>query len=316
MKASPFSVDVVEPIRLRDGGGSAYERAMTESAALDVLPGAVAQRLARALSVPAQPSPPAPLGPESAQGGAPSVAQLAGYGAALRGMSLGKLGAFAGLGLLCATSWLFLQRSEQPFAARGEPAPRAAADAVRAALATPEQAPSGAMPDPVAPDSAGRAPTHPAGEAARPDAAPEGVPRAEALAAPLGTARTAPVRRPRPAAAREGLLEEVRLLEQARQELRAGRAAAAERTLGAYHAHFAHGELALEAELLDLDLLVAQGRRERASGLARELLARGGAARYRARLEQLLQQLEAARAVSLPGSNGSATDMDGRRLKP
>ena len=84
------------------------------------------------------------------------------------------------------------------------------------------------------------------------------------------------------------LTQELRALELAQRELRAGRVDAAERALGAYRQRFRRPTLAAEAELLEIDVLVARGQRRAAEARARALVARAGAARYRERLAALL----------------------------
>jgi hypothetical protein len=83
------------------------------------------------------------------------------------------------------------------------------------------------------------------------------------------------------------LRAELVAVEAIQRALRAGRNSDAERRLADYARRFPRGELALEAELLSIDLDVAQGELERARSHARELLERAEATRYRARLEAL-----------------------------
>lgn len=92
---------------------------------------------------------------------------------------------------------------------------------------------------------------------------------------------------PAPSADASGLRAELVALEAVQRALRAGRADEAERSLSAYTLRFPHAELALEAELLGIDVLLARGESDRARAQARELLARPDAARYRERLEAL-----------------------------
>ncbi|NOU32791.1 MAG: hypothetical protein HOO96_33210 [Polyangiaceae bacterium] len=61
-------------------------------------------------------------------------------------------------------------------------------------------------------------------------------------------------------------------MEQARGELRAGRASAALRTLDAHDRDFSNGPLRYEAQVLRVDALAAAGERASAVTLARALL--------------------------------------------
>jgi hypothetical protein len=101
-------------------------------------------------------------------------------------------------------------------------------------------------------------------------------------------------RRPEPPAVvgsspEHGLRAEVRAVEAIQQALRAGRAGDAERRLDDYSRRFPGGELAIEAELLRIDLDLARGDRAAARARALALVARPAAARYRERLEALTQ---------------------------
>jgi hypothetical protein len=111
------------------------------------------------------------------------------------------------------------------------------------------------------------------------------------------------------------LLAEVRLLESARDALRAGHPAAARRSLDEYRARFGHGELGFEADLLEAEWATSAGEPRRARALAEALLARPGAARYRERLERLLKRTPPA-AAQTPGSDAASTHMDRRRSNP
>lgn len=84
------------------------------------------------------------------------------------------------------------------------------------------------------------------------------------------------------------LLAEVHQLEAVQSALKAGQNEDAARALGAYRTRFPTGELGLEAELLNVDVTLAQGQHARARALARALARRPDAARYRARLDALL----------------------------
>jgi hypothetical protein len=81
-----------------------------------------------------------------------------------------------------------------------------------------------------------------------------------------------------------GLQAEQRQLEIVQKALARGRGAAAARALDEYGAVLPSGELALEAELLRIDVALARGERDRALQLARAFDSRPGAERYRERL--------------------------------
>ncbi|HTV23504.1 MAG TPA: hypothetical protein VMG12_32665 [Polyangiaceae bacterium] len=133
------------------------------------------------------------------------------------------------------------------------------------------------------------------------------------LAAPTTTTTTTteptPPRRvqkvpdtPRAERSDSGLLAEVRALESVSAALAAGATDRATRELAAYRRRFARGELAIEAEVLDVQLAIARGERETANARAERLLARPGAEHYRARVRSLLA-----------GSNDEAAHMRARR---
>jgi hypothetical protein len=104
--------------------------------------------------------------------------------------------------------------------------------------------------------------------------------------------RPPPVSKPLAARAQLGatdLAAEMRAIENVQTLLGWGQAQQAEAALRDYRASFPHGELALEADLLNVDVALAQGDLARARALARDLLERPGASRYRARLSSLLE---------------------------
>jgi hypothetical protein len=115
------------------------------------------------------------------------------------------------------------------------------------------------------------------------------------------------------------LLEEARRLGAVRAALNTGDGAEARRELADYRARFTHGELALEADVLEADLLLFVGEPERARALANVLLARPDAGRYRQRLEQLRARAQSSELSSLQehaspsGSDRTATHMNERR---
>jgi hypothetical protein len=104
----------------------------------------------------------------------------------------------------------------------------------------------------------------------------------------------------------------LRLLEAAKAALREGRASAAADTLADHARRFPTGELALEADVLRIDLALARGERPRAVAAARALLALPSAVQYRERLEAVLHGA-GTRAHDAVGAKRAATDMTGRR---
>jgi hypothetical protein len=250
------------PARSLAEEGTALERRLLESAHADAMPAASLERLARALSVPNV----APAG----SGATPS--RLARQGLLTKLGAFGLVGAMAGA---AALRWL---------GNASDPPERSAPAEIAPAETAPAETKAPAAPLVEAPDPRGRETSH----------APA---RASAVAA---TAR-----RPRPARASthpaapsearsdvpeaHGLRAELSAVESVQRTLRAGQFSEAERGLAAYWRRFPNGELVLEAELLRVDLDAARGDLERARAHARKLLARPGAARYRARLEALMR---------------------------
>jgi hypothetical protein len=101
---------------------------------------------------------------------------------------------------------------------------------------------------------------------------------------------------------RSALGEEVRAIESIQALLGWGDAERAAGELAAYRQRFPQGALALEADVLDIDVALARGERGRARELARVLLERPEARRYRPRLEALAE-----------GSNQAPAQMNERR---
>jgi hypothetical protein len=274
--------ELLEPIRLLAGGGTEYERRLLEAAAIDVMPPSTPERLGRVVSERAP-----------SEWAATPQAHTNGSGAwTSAGARLAKLGAIGGLGGLAIGGWLLAGRSAPADVPMTAPKAVQVAPALLAEALAPSPLPAVSA-APVAVSSSTQ-PLH--------------------LAEPSrsgGEARARVSSRARPA--RGGLLDEVRLLDAARAALSTGKSAQARRALAAYHARFARGELALEADVLNADLLLFDGQPERASALAHELAARPGTGRYRQRLEQLVQRAEAARADR--GSNRGVEHMGERRKK-
>ena len=84
------------------------------------------------------------------------------------------------------------------------------------------------------------------------------------------------------------MLEEVKQLDRAREDLAAKRGGLALAVLDDYERRFPAGQLALESSVLRASVLAANGRGDEARALARRLLARTDSARYRAELERVL----------------------------
>jgi hypothetical protein len=136
-------------------------------------------------------------------------------------------------------------------------------------------------------------------------------PRARSSAPARSVAPSADVHAPAPSAPEgPGLAEEIRAIEAIQGLVGWGRAAHATRALADYRGRFPRGELALEADLLEVDVAVLAGDRARAQALARELLARPAAGRYRARLDALLAP---GGGASKLGSKAAPAQMNGRR---
>ena len=289
---------IAEPVRLLAGGGSTYERRLLESADLDVMPSATPERLARALD--------APEVIAALDLGARAGATRWGSRGWVR---LGAAGGLAGLGLIAASvAALLAGEPTTPLPAETGPSMPNVPPAMVAAPV--ELPPSVSSPEPLA-----APPVEPAVESPSRAAAPE-TPRLPARARTSAAAASpaAPRRPGTPAPAGDGLLEEVRLLERVRASLRAGQSGPARRLLEEYRARFAHGELAFEADLLEAERAHADGDGAGARLLARQLLARPGAARHRARLTRLLSA-EPSPAHD-EGSVRSPAHMDARRSNP
>jgi len=272
------------PVRLIAGAGTARERRLLEAAADDVMPSETPERLEQALAAwAASPAGRLPAG------------QLRESTPWARGARLGRWGIVGGIGGLAIVAWLL---GRAPDAA----APVAVTPTAPAPLAA---APVAAAPVAGAPVAVEVASTMPAAPML---ASPS--PVAPALA-------TKPTRRTRGAtshgrsdnaASHGNLLEEARRLDAVRSALGAHDGRAARRELTEYRARFPRGDLALEADVLEADLLLFVGEPERARALANKLLERPDAGRYRQRLAQLIER------IRIPaGSNRAPTHMDERR---
>lgn len=260
----------LEPLRLL-AGGNAFERRLLESAGVDRISEASLEHLARALNVPSASA---------------STALREGTVQAVR---LGKYGSLVGLGALglvaalAAFPWLAPAASEPTSATvLSGPAPITITEheTLTPSSSEVEVAPMG----PVAGSRWTSAPS-PQVELPPPAAKARAGAGASRLPAQVSTSKVHA--EPTAAVRSSGLRAELRALEATQSALRAGRAEEAVRALDDYARRFPRGELALEAELLRIDLLLARGQERRAHAQARQLLARPDAARYRERLEAL-----------------------------
>jgi hypothetical protein len=121
---------------------------------------------------------------------------------------------------------------------------------------------------------------------------PASAARSGLATAPPSTAEEAPAAPVLPPRAEEpasqALGDQVAALNRARSSLAAGDATAALRALDDYDARFPDGVLAEEAAVMRIDALVAMGRREEASDLARRFIAAHPASPYASRVRQSL----------------------------
>lgn len=292
------AADGLAPRRLLDGGGDAFERMLVEPSLSERPPQIALERLARALELPPDALPTAT--PEPRPDAPPRDGSwLVRNAARLR---LGAVGAVAvGLGL---TGWGLASRERES----SEPAPIVLGVPSLAAAPEGRDAPPIALP---ALDSSaaqpreheGAAPTHAIDVAAAPRALKE---------------RLARPRAPRPTVSRQlgagaelqGLSAELRALENVQRALSNGQASAAARALAHYERHFERGELALEAELLGVEVALASGDVNRARTRAREIAARPAAARYRQRLEALMRAADVSDPARNVGAKTNATHIE------
>jgi len=98
------------------------------------------------------------------------------------------------------------------------------------------------------------------------------------------------------------LLAEARALEAVRSALAANKVDVAERELAAYRRRFERGELAIEAQVLAIQIAVERGERDAASAAAERLISHPEAQHYRERVNALLER-----------SNDPAAHMRARR---
>jgi hypothetical protein len=300
------SIDVCDPhcalgpVRLLAGGGTAFEHRLLESARADQIPGASRQHLARALKVPSAPTP----------------AHLP--RALLQSSRFGKY-SLVGLGAVALlTAWASRQMPGQRMSGQGSPAPpftvqhrvelapaSASVEVEARASVSPNGALEASVPSPSVPSPSVPAPGGPSAPRVRTRSATSPAPASTSASTP--SASTPSVSTPSFAPARGGLREELRALEAVQSALRSARSSEAERALEDYARRFPAGELALEAELLGVDVALARGERRQAGERARQLLARPDAARYRARLEALSEAAGAGLDVTPRGSESTSS---------
>jgi hypothetical protein len=269
------------PARSLAEDGTDFERRLLASARGDGISAAARDRLARALNVPS-------AAPTGTIVHASRAKWRAVSSSAVRWSVCGLVGAAAAA--IGAQRW-----SSEPAPTEAESAPvevsapapaapvlatPAALQAREAALLPPEHTsplptvPLQSMPVPAVSVTKGGA----AGYASARATAMRAVPRGASPPAPAAGSSQ-----------EHGLRAEVRAVEAIQQALRAGRASDAERGLDDYSRRFPRGELAIEAELLRIDLELSRGDRVSASARARALIALPSAGRYRERLEALTQ---------------------------
>jgi hypothetical protein len=272
--ASPS--EQLEPVRLIAGGGTARERRLLEAAADDVMPLGTPERLEQALSAWAA----LPAG----QGSEPARAALGG-----RLSRWGLVGGLCGLGGVAVVIGML---GRGPDGVAPELSAPTGPVAVAPVAVTPAEVAPAAVAQPTPPALASLGGVAPVLEAK-----------------PSSRTRGAARHQLRPGQPHRGnLLEEARRLDAVRSALGVHDGPAARRELAEYRARFPRGELALEADVLEADVLLFAGDPERARALANAVLARPDAARYRQRLEQLLQ-----RAGGPGGSKRASANMAERR---
>ena len=298
------------PPRLLDGGAGEHARRLVASARFDRVPSGARARVAAALGevleLPASGS-----GASSSLGGlaptgldSPASGPLSPLGAraALGIVGAGIVGAVA-LTLCLHSAWEEHSRPGSPPPTTSAPSPPARHDPEPNALLERDVSAR----DESARDVSARA-------------APPVLSRQRASLRSDGSVRTRVKNDAEPTRAEpteSGLLAEVRALESVSSALAAGEADRAAHELAAYRRRFAHGELAIEADVLDIQAALARGDRDTASARAERLLARPDAEHYRVRVRSLLGTKEAGSAAPSPrnsaGSNDAAAHMRARR---
>jgi len=293
------------PRRLIDGGAGERERRLLASARLDRVPASAKARVTAALGGVLEPhaTPGAP--PNDGPSRAPADARPRFGGRS----GLGVIG--AGLvGAIALSLWLQSGPRESSNAGpitggafTPSPAPMAGAAHQRAsgtavALDTPPP-----LPEPA--------------ELPRPGLEPPATPARPARPHPARAKQSTPSGHAD--AVESGLLAEVRALEAVSAAIAAGEAQRAARELAGYRHRFPRGELAIEADVLAIQIAAASGDGEAASAGAGRLLARPEAAHYHARVRALLGGPGMAAGSTAPEnvaphrSNDAATHIRARR---
>lgn len=265
------------PRRLLEGGAGEHERSLLASARLDRVPRSAKARVAAALGgvleLQATPNEPEPAAPARS---------------ATRS-GLGVVGAGV-VGAIALSLWLQATPETAPSASSIPAASTPAVSAPRGpALHPPFEGPPAASPAHLA-------------------RAPQSVPPRSDRSGPS---------KPKPSASTPpgeslGLLAEVRALEAVSSAIGAGQLSRAARELDAYRQRFARGELAVEADVLAIELAVARGDHAAASAGAERLLARPEAEHYRARVRALIAPPDRENARR-DRSNGPAGNIRARR---
>lgn len=264
------------PRRLFDGG-NARERELLDSARFDAAPAGASERVAAALRQRLS----AAL-PRAPGGAALTGTSLEANGVGVLGAQPGRIAAWLGSGVALA-----VLAGAMAWSARTSPPAMNTAPPSVPAHEAPAWPPEPTRADPAAPAAA-------SSDVAVVESAPAS--RASVAKAPAKATHRTAKQASAPHAAREaalgagGLLEEVRALDAVRVALRRCKDGAAARALDSYRERFAAGELALEAEVLGIDIALCEGREAEAISLARALLDRPGAHRYAAHLQGVLRK--------------------------
>jgi len=289
------AADSLAPRRLLEGGGDAFERSLVEPSHGEHVPQAALERMKRALELPPDAL---PVQTRETKPAAPTRdgSWVARHASRLR---LGAVGAVAvGLGL---TGWGLASRERSP-----ESAPTALQLPASAAPEGPDAVAAPTAPATQSPHAEAAAPARASEVLAAPRALREAPTRQRAQRAPLATGSA----RQRASAEPLGLSAELRALEDVQRALQRGEASAAARALTRYQQQFPHGELALEAELLGVEVALAGGDVERARKRAREIAARPGAARYRERIEALKRAADVSDPARAVGAKTNAAHIE------
>jgi hypothetical protein len=310
-----MSSSELAPRRMLEGGGGEHARRLLASARLDRVPVGAKARVAGALGDVLEADPTLPCEPEGAA----------------RGNALARLATRSGLyivgagivGAIAVALWLRVTPGESSTLGS---TPRVASAPLPGAAAPGADTPTRASPAELTEQAA---PTQPDAATRRGDPTLHAAPIPQAARAerhvPPREARSARQRTklggetPQGDSLDSGLLAEVHAIEAVSAAIGSGQADRAARELEAYRRRFARGELAIEADVLDIQIATLRGDHEAASASAQRLLARPEAQHYRARVLSLLES-EARRPGSTDRenaehgrSNEAAVDMRARR---